>query len=124
MFDSTIIDRPCTFLLVTTHHQFTKSLHRARARCHRCSGLLSLKVTNGVRFNAKIPLHDVDTGHGRRFGARQLWRARSASDESTATKPADYRLEMPGHILASAALVTSRSQRSSYLSATRQEAMK
>jgi hypothetical protein len=77
---------------------------------------------NGLHFDAKFPLHDVDTGHGRRFGARQVWRGKSVSDKSTTSESAVFRLDESGHILASAALVTPWSQPSSCLSATRREA--
>ena len=63
-------------------------------------------VANGVHSEAKIPLHDVDTGVGRRFGARQLWRAKRVSGKSAPSVSAGFRLDEPGHILASAALVT------------------
>jgi hypothetical protein len=34
----------------------------------------NIDFANIVQFDAKFPLHDVDTSHGRRFGARQAWR--------------------------------------------------
>lgn len=58
-----------------------------------------------MQSDAKFPLHDVDTGHGRRFGARQVWRANSVSDKLATRASAGFRLDKAGHILASAALV-------------------